>query len=515
MALVLLDNVSTCLALAFSSLDRIYETVNKSKLKVLTANLGTLLDMYGVEKGLDQFKETQYLNFQEYLEYLRQEVFSSLPDNTSLAMLQSCEGKIAEVCWLLSRKEYLLPEYKFNDSSVYELYRIFCTLAELSLDDENRSQALLSTAEAEIIAQKLSALLGNSWEDEDSKNWSMSMDNFSLGTFIQNLEAHCIRQIKDKQAIVEAVHELYQTYVEDVLKKGTLNKRGYIFPKMKEYWFVLKPCELSYFKTATEKYKCGSINLQPGNRIEQKSDAKLLLHTPEGSFELGAQDHMSQLQWHMAIQNAIEYSGGKQSYQRQQALKRQKQRQSRAQETQTVKEQLQLEKSARQLAEGKAKELKEVVEEESRKLQEMELVQKHLEELLVEETQARKDEEIVRGLQSRLLVEEWDKRAELEALQAEQANLIDEENKKMRKYQELDHQKEIQLQDAHAQLSRLQKERQELDEELKKAEIKISCSEQRKEYLELYLREVENGDVSAEQKKRQKNRRAHSYHFQH
>lgn len=43
-------------------------------LQVLTANIGTLLDVYGVEKGLEHFRSTSSLNFEHYKYYLQKEV---------------------------------------------------------------------------------------------------------------------------------------------------------------------------------------------------------------------------------------------------------------------------------------------------------------------------------------------------------------------------------------------------------------------------------------------------------
>jgi hypothetical protein len=43
-------------------------------LQVLTANIGTLLDIYGVEKGLEHFRSTSNLNFEHYRYYLQKEV---------------------------------------------------------------------------------------------------------------------------------------------------------------------------------------------------------------------------------------------------------------------------------------------------------------------------------------------------------------------------------------------------------------------------------------------------------
>lgn len=180
----------------------------------------------------------------------------------------------------------------------------------------------------------------------------MSIGSFRLAPFIAVLETRCVTGVKDNVAIREAIADIYQTYVEDVIKKGFLSKKGYIFPTMREYWFVLRPSELSYYKGRSEKDKCGSMTIEPGSRVEAKPGYKIGLHTPERSYEIGASDHMTRLQWISALQLAVEHSGGFQSYQRLQAAKRRLQRQGRVQEMLKARAQLHLERSARQAAEG-------------------------------------------------------------------------------------------------------------------------------------------------------------------
>lgn len=43
-------------------------------LQVLTANIGTLLELYGVEKGLEHYRSTPNINFDHFLYYLIKEV---------------------------------------------------------------------------------------------------------------------------------------------------------------------------------------------------------------------------------------------------------------------------------------------------------------------------------------------------------------------------------------------------------------------------------------------------------
>ncbi|XP_060521905.1 switch-associated protein 70-like [Cylas formicarius] len=492
---VLLENVTNCMFLAFEALQQEkIGLVNKSKLKVLTANIGTLLDLYGVERGLEHFRSTTSLHFDQFKYYLQKEVFSSLPNKLHLTELRDFESQISEVCWLVCRKKYLNREnHVFTCEVIFQIYRIFCVLGELVPDQQNENtyQLLLHPSEVCNIAQTLAGSLGCTFDEEDFTHLSLSMGNFRLTPFIAVLESRCLTGVNDQVAISEAVTDIYQRVVEDVLKKGFLTKRGYIFPTMREYWFVLRPSELTYYKTRSEKDKCGAMAIEKDSRVEPATGYKITLHTPERTFELGASDHMTRLQWISALQLAADHSGSNQSFQRLQAAKRRLQRQGRVQEMLRARVQLQKERTARQVAEGQAKELEAVVKEESKKLTELEEIKSKLEKLLEEETQAKRDEEIVRSLQARVLAEEWEKREELERLQQEQKVLLEEERGKRKEYEEKQREKEDQLRNAERRLAQLEKERQALDKELKQAREKIIYSEGRKDLLEARLYEVD------------------------
>lgn len=488
---VLLENVTNCVCLAFKALQQDNTGfVNKSKLKVLTANIGTLLDLYGVERGLEHFRSTTTLSFDQYKYYLQNEVFSSLPTKLPLSELREFESRIAEICWLVCRKRYLQRAHKvFSDDAVYQLYRIFCVLAELVPNPqlEHSYQVLLHPSEVSSIAQTIANSLGCIFDEEDFTNLSISMGSVRLTPFIAVLESRCVIGIKDSKAISEAVTDVYQKIVEDVLKKGYLTKKGYIFPSMREFWFVLRPSELTYFKSRSEKDKCGTLPIETGSRVEATTGYRIILHTPERNFELGAPDHMTRLQWISALHLAADHSGAQQSYQRLQAAKRRQQRQGLVQEMIQARSQLQQERNARQAAEGQAKELEALVKEDSKKLGELAEVKVKLEKLLEEETQAKRDEEIVRALQARILAEEWEKRDELERLQQEQQLLLDEERIKRMEYENKQRQKEEQLKCAEERLAQLEKEREALDEELKQARQKMILSEGKKDFLEAKL----------------------------
>lgn len=64
---------------------------------MLTANIASLFDLYGVEKGLEHYRSTPTLSFDHFRYYLLQEVFTAMPANVSLAALRNYESKIEEV----------------------------------------------------------------------------------------------------------------------------------------------------------------------------------------------------------------------------------------------------------------------------------------------------------------------------------------------------------------------------------------------------------------------------------
>jgi hypothetical protein len=66
-------------------------------LQVLTANIAVILDLYGVERGLDHYRSTTTLSFEHFQYYLTKEVFASISNDLTLAQQRAYESKIEEV----------------------------------------------------------------------------------------------------------------------------------------------------------------------------------------------------------------------------------------------------------------------------------------------------------------------------------------------------------------------------------------------------------------------------------
>ncbi|XP_047358027.1 differentially expressed in FDCP 6-like isoform X1 [Vespa velutina] len=492
----LLKNVTNSIWHAFHALQGdTPDLVAKSKLKVLTANIGTLMDLYGVEKGLEHYRSTQNLSFDQYIYYLQKEVFSSITDATSIQIHRSLEKGIDEICWLICKKMYLERSHPiFEPNSVYQLFRVFCLLAESETDNMDYHMIAMHTDEVAQVASHLVTSLGLQWDAADFAALSAAIGTFRFPTFLAVLESkYSGGRTLDNIALTEAIDDLHQIYIENVVKKGYLMKKGFLLPTLKYFWFVLRPGELLYFKDSQQKEPSGSIILSTNCWADAitsggKPDRRFVLSTPEHRcIELVADDHKGRLQWLAALQIAIQHSGEKIGYQRTLANQRRSLRQSVKQEKEKTRLELQYERQARIAAEIQARKLEALSKEEGAKVHELEEAKLKLETLLQEEKQALRDEEIVRNLQARVLREEWERREQLEKLQQEQQDLLEMEKMKRLEFERKQQENEHQLRDAEMRLQMLEAEKQSLDAELRAAQQKVKRAEEAQILLEAQI----------------------------
>ncbi|XP_012275121.1 differentially expressed in FDCP 6 homolog [Orussus abietinus] len=493
----LLKNVTNSIWHAFHALEGDPPgIVTKSKLKVLTANIGTLMDLYGVEKGLEHFRSTQTLTFEQFTYYLQKEVFSSLTEATPIQTCRSLEEGIDEICWLVCRKGYLDRAHPvFEDLSVYRLFRVFCLLAEIETDAAGSSYMVtMHSEEVAEVASYIVTSLGLQWDATDFSALAAAIGMFRFPTFLAVLESkYSGGGTLDNAALTEVIDDLHQIYVGDVIKKGYLTKKGYLLPTLKCFFFVLRPGELTYYKDSQQKEPSCVIQLNANCWADAaanggKPERRFVLSTPEHRcIELVAEDHRGRLQWLAALQIAIRHSSEKIGYQRSLANQRRSSRQAAKQAYEETRLELQHERQARIAAEIQARNLAALSKEEGAKVQELEVVKRKLEVLLQEEKQALRDEEIVRGLQARVLREEWEKREQLERLQQEQQELLESEKLKRMEFEKKQQENEHQLQEAQTRLKQLEAERQSLDAELSAAREKARRAEEAQILLEAQI----------------------------
>jgi len=464
-------------------------TARKSKLKVLTASLGHILEVPGSENGLDDYRSTDSLTFDEYRFYLNKEVFAALPDKMSLEEQLGLEEKMENVCWLICKQPYTeRGSPMLSENCVKQIWRIFCMLGELIIEEETGNlEVIMAAREVELVFQQFLSCLGTgqTWDPEQFDQVVSVMPVFKFSIFLAVLESKYAKDI-DSLTLAEAVKDLKDYFLLDVIKKGKLRKRLEIFPKFRECWVVVQPHKLSVYGGSAEDNLKGEISLNQQSRVEKVTQSntfipiknakhRFVLHCDNKQYEFQAYDHRSRLQWISAIEKAIDFSFQGSRFQRALAEERRVQRDeevgrrvSNQDLVQQTRMELEAEKAARLQAESRALMLTQEKATEVKRMNELEVIREELERLLEEEKQAKRDEEIVRTLQARMLNEEWERREQLEKIQAEQKMMLEEERNKREEFQSMKEDRERKAQEAEKRLKEMEEERMRLDEELKK-----------------------------------------------
>ncbi|CAL8077657.1 unnamed protein product [Orchesella dallaii] len=454
---VLLEFVRNSIWHAFSTLTEDEGlSAPKSKLKVLVTSLGTIIDCQGLGEALEDFGGNSRLTFSELEQYLSREVFTSLSDSLGRRELSSLESQIDEACWIISKSKLLAESMKRNPrvdtENIFKLFRIFCLLADLVEDAETDiAQVLLCSEEADLVFTKFLSSLSKEWDMKEEFDCLFSNALFDFQTFLSVIELKFMKNF-EKEEVYEVINDIYEEFVADIIKKGTLLKRGEYLPKFVEKLFVLTSNSLTYY---TNPKKPKTIEFDSQTRVEEGQDPQnskfhqFYVITADRVLHLATLDKRYRSQWLTAIRLALSRLHCQESYGRHLRNKRRLEwhriRIRRQIESDRAREMLRAEKLARLAAEDEAKELakqKAIEEEQRRHLDE---VRRQLEKLLAEEIQAKKDEELVRSLQARILNEEWSKREELERLQEEQRKLLDMERNKTKTYLQKQSEMERQL----------------------------------------------------------------------
>lgn len=108
----------------------------------------------------------------------------------------------------------------------------------------------------------------------------------------------------------EALEEVVDHIVNEVVKQGYLVKKGHKMKSMKERWFVLKPTNLTYFTNRTCSEQKGVIAINKSASVESiaaKAKYRFSIKCGESEkvYELEAKDQKSRQEWIASIQAAI------------------------------------------------------------------------------------------------------------------------------------------------------------------------------------------------------------------
>lgn len=78
---------------------------------------------------------------------------------------------------------------------------------------------VLQPSEAGIVAEQLVLCLGLRWDAADWEALGSSIGHFKWAAFLAVLEAKYCCDHQHAEALVEAVDEIYDVFIEDIIKK--------------------------------------------------------------------------------------------------------------------------------------------------------------------------------------------------------------------------------------------------------------------------------------------------------
>nr|XP_037280061.1 switch-associated protein 70-like isoform X2 [Rhipicephalus microplus] len=240
----------------------------KSRLKVFTSSLGTVLGYTRAEAALEEYCSTQELQFEQYMVYLLKELFQGLPSTIDLKTIKKYRDHIEEVCWLVCKKKYLDREFvAFPEKCVAQLFRVFCFLGELRTSQKDMTEVIMVAEEVEEVTSTFVKALGKEWDSQDFRQLATLLPVFHFQSFLAFLETRYTAS-SESCGLVEACAEVYDIYVGDVIKKGLLKKKMSTLGLWWEMYFVLRPHSFTYFGTKEGSRKSGEICITSRTRAE-------------------------------------------------------------------------------------------------------------------------------------------------------------------------------------------------------------------------------------------------------
>ena len=177
-------------------------------------------------------------------------------------------------------------------------------LGEMVEDEDGRLEVVLAASEVETIISQFMSSIGKreDWDAEEFDSVVSVISGFKFSIFLAVIESKYARDI-DNETLIEAVKDLHDMFLLDVIKKGKLKKQMVLIPAFREHWCVVQPRCLSFYSSWEEKEKRGDIPLDSQSRVEavrsQSSSKSVVkskphrfyLHANQKSYEFQATNH--------------------------------------------------------------------------------------------------------------------------------------------------------------------------------------------------------------------------------
>ncbi|BFZ04553.1 hypothetical protein BsWGS_07591 [Bradybaena similaris] len=344
-------------------------SVPKTKLKVLTNNLGHLLGLEKAENIWDQVTN-ENISFDLFMEVLYSHLFVGI-DTNSVATFAYFKAEIDNLCWMLCEKSYRqisrsnsVPNCESDESAVnktvnlkvttetdrkeefssdtyYKLWKIFNFLVERAEDGSLTVPLRIDMEEAERVLMEVCQKAGIPVSRDICSHIRIT-DNLDSEAFLLDfyefvrLTLERLSSLDDQKAVSYGISQVHGHIVADIVRKGYMVKFGNKITTWKERWFVLTASAFRYYVTSEEKDLKGTIFLASEcviKNIPEKSGSKyhrFVLKTPNKDYELSAPDLKSKNEWMSDLKRVISNIGkSNDSLQRQAWKERKSERQIR------------------------------------------------------------------------------------------------------------------------------------------------------------------------------------------
>ncbi|CAG5125533.1 unnamed protein product [Candidula unifasciata] len=304
-------------------------SVPKTKLKVLTNNLGHLLGLEKAETIWDHVP-CENVCFDLFMDVLYSYLFTEM-DKYSVSRFAYLKSEIDNLCWMLCEKSYRQiskshsvsvcqsdesalntivnskvttdagNEAEFSSDTYFKLWKIFNFLVERAEDGSLTVPLKIDLEEAERVLMEVCQRAGLP-VSRDILSQRQITDNLNSEIFLLDfydflrLTSERLSSLDDQKAVSYGISQVHGYIVADIVRKGYMVKFGNKITTWKERWFVLTASTFRYYVTSEEKDLKGTIFLGTDCKIKnipEKSGSKyhrFILNTPSKDYELSAPD---------------------------------------------------------------------------------------------------------------------------------------------------------------------------------------------------------------------------------
>ena len=196
--------------------------------QVLTHNIATGLGIQEAEKGLEDYRSSNNISFQDFLYFLKVDVFARFNDMDKHKASVTLD-KVDEVCWFVCAKKYLNHEGKIlSDKDTYRLWRILNFLAEVDTEtDDIRYPIVIDSEEVRMLILKFLTVAGRIVEPSDYEYLIHEPTLMEFGQFLRVFEQCCVGL--EQEVIGYSIQDMYDEFITQIMMKVSKKIQSFIY----------------------------------------------------------------------------------------------------------------------------------------------------------------------------------------------------------------------------------------------------------------------------------------------